>query len=87
MFRTLCDKDRGHEHRTPMFNGENYGPAPGAQLVEAEFDAIMSQGLYVLIDQKFGKSERDCEAGGWTVIHTSHADRTRLGDSGGEKNR
>lgn len=51
MFRTLRERGPGHDFRAPTFDEEKGGPVPNHQLIEADTEAVVFGGIYMLADQ------------------------------------
>ncbi|CAJ2509381.1 Uu.00g144070.m01.CDS01 [Anthostomella pinea] len=52
MFRTLRARGPGHELRVPVFDEEKSDPVPEGQLIEADTEAVIFEGIYMLADRE-----------------------------------
>ncbi|KAK5174994.1 uncharacterized protein LTR77_000130 [Saxophila tyrrhenica] len=52
MFKTLRARGPGHELRVPAFDEEKGDPVPDAQLIEADSEAVVFEGLWLLADRE-----------------------------------
>ncbi|KAI1383718.1 P-loop containing nucleoside triphosphate hydrolase protein [Hypoxylon trugodes] len=52
MFRVLRERGPGHELRAPSFDEERRDPVQDDQLIEADTEAIIFEGIYLLADRE-----------------------------------
>ncbi|KAH9902107.1 P-loop containing nucleoside triphosphate hydrolase protein [Xylariomycetidae sp. FL2044] len=80
MFKTLRERGPGHELRAPSFDEEKRDPVPDDQLIEADTEAVIFEGIYMLADEPPWKEIEKLVDEKWYIHVRPELSRQRVAD-------